>query len=203
MFVVEIEHEGPFPFEDLDEHLPLSKGILWRGEIALDVVGAPGIDEAWPAVDSDQLREAVRDSIGVRVHRNQESPSVLKLTVDPDIARFPALTQVGLSLEIELRRSEETVGTQHLPVPRLFASAAQWSMRTTHTRFHAETELNPIAAELVDDPVELAKWTLVVRGANRSMERLWDADSHWSGTITLPLAEALERAKTWDARAKR
>ncbi|MCB9915539.1 MAG: hypothetical protein H6828_10375 [Planctomycetes bacterium] len=150
----------------------------------VDVVAT--LDEALPPVTSAALEDAVRDSLRFigegRPH----------LRFEPDVARHPALAGVGLALEVELLRGDESLRTW-----RLDLDAQDWFALAAPG--HADPwrvvgwKLPELPQEALDDPELGASYSLRVRGTDRDALRLWGAHARWSGELTLPVS-AIPRA---------
>jgi hypothetical protein len=76
---------------------------LWSGVLAIPTRIVGSLEEAWPAVDSNLIRDSIKNALQLR-HRNGAGAHDLKwcLTFEPDFERSPWLEEVAVPLHVDV-----------------------------------------------------------------------------------------------------
>ena len=157
---------------------------LWKGELPIAVASVDTIDECLPPVAGAELDALVRQATSVQWWSSQAMPEPkAMLYVDIDPRKHPALSRIGVSLEIDVLRAGNVVESMHVCADR--SSALEREDAGT-CGYCAVTSLPP-KSEL--HGAELDLWQLRVRGTWKGLLSLWEADHWWQGEFTVPLAE--------------
>lgn len=175
---------------------PPADPVLWKGVLRLPVELTVDVDRAVVPVTSSSIESAVSASLGVGwdpvdpVEPREPRPL---LTLDPDMARFPVLREVGLSLEVSVLRDGTVMETVRFP-----ASSAEraYAWQSAHGGCDGYFDSKVLSTPPHDvSASELARWTLRVRGTDEGVLALWGCNSRWSGEVVIPLAMAIEQEK--------
>ncbi len=142
----------------------------WRGTIEMDVEIVATVAEAMPGRQDAELDRAVRAKLRIAL-----ADGSLTFT-EPLLYESEALAATAVSLEYELRRAEEVVHSRRLLGKDIWRAGTMWS-----------------SWEVPADPLELAQWTLRVRGIDEGVLRFARADHWWNGELVIALSELARR----------
>jgi hypothetical protein len=176
--------------------LDASSGLLWKAPWRVEVEIVPTVDDAIPPYRGDEIDAAVRESLSVLIDW-WDGAGHASVDLRRDTSRHPVLAHTALSLHIEVVAeglTRETLslvgGFDHDPVRDHFP----WldSVSSAALRY-----------ELASHPATQCGWFLRVSGTTNKVERLWDVTRRWSGTIEIPLDEAIRRGAELESARER
>jgi hypothetical protein len=192
--VVERGDAALFFLEADPEQLP-KPGILWGGELALDVEIVPSARNVVPPVTSPELDAAITAAIGIGFidQPNGDSERTAILVFEPSLAGKRLLETTALSLSIELRRDGRYVQFGRMVVTENSSSAAADRAGGSSPRRINVIGLPALSPACEQPGPARGGWTLVIRGTSAGIERAWGTRGRWAGTIEIPLEDAIER----------
>ena len=107
--------------------------------------------------------------------------------VASDLALFDrALDEIAFGLSVDLARDDSTVHIARVPPS---TEARYWPKSVSMS---GDDWIGVVDQGLMDDPEELSRWTLRIRGDGEMALRDWDRDKYWAGEFTVPLSDVLE-----------
>lgn len=159
---------------------------LWRGELELPVEACADVDEVLPPTSTPAQNTALMDSLrAFRSGGAADEDRTLMLQSGGENERFPALRGVGVSLEVELLHDAQVVEYTDMVVDQdMGFGDTKSGLRGYCNLFHFPVELDAPGADL-------SGWALRLRGRPDHLLQVWEADSWWSGTETIPLSQVL------------
>ncbi|HEX6885902.1 MAG TPA: hypothetical protein VF530_21185 [Planctomycetota bacterium] len=175
-----------------EEEKPAPPGVLWTGELALDVEVMATVDQAVPPASSPVLDEAVRRSISLAFDDWSRGRTAI-LVVDPDIRGDPGLAGLGLSLSIDVLLGSALRESVHLIPSTRDPLAGTNSVHATRNQPISFCALESPPPALERDPTAQAAWSVRVRGTSQQVWGLWEARRRWEGELWIPLSELIER----------
>lgn len=186
-FDVEVERRESL-LADPDDPPP---GMLWKGTITVPGELVDGFNQMAQPVDNEVVAEAVRDAVGAGFRRwGQDQRRVPFVVIDPDCAKYPMLETTGLDIKVEVLDGDEIIAESWLLAGDFDALALSSSIQTGKKRFYGSANLN-----VQDNNVNPANWVLRLSGQTDHIWLLWHAEQRWSGTITIPWAQAVEHER--------
>ena len=188
---------------DQDDGRNSSHDRAWEGRLEGRIEVVPTVDDAVPPIDSPALSVGVRRSIGLVAGKPfgpEGEQRHLWLHFDVDQRAHPELRTVGLSFEVDLMHAGQVVESEHIYVAFDDHNMNRNSVYGGLRPIFARTTFEDLPVEVLEDPAQWDGWSLRARGTNLGVLQLTHAPARWSGTVTLPVAEAFEteRARTED-----
>jgi hypothetical protein len=166
--------------------LEWSSGLLWSAPLRVEVEIVPTLDDAIPPYQDAEIDAAVRESVSVSFpHWAGDCDPHIDLL--RDTIRHPVLADVAVSLCIEVVRERNTRETLQLVGGLLNDPVIDCTPSLDSANSSA------LSCELESNPSAQRAWSLRVSGTTDRIERLWGATRRWSGTIEIPLDEAIRR----------
>jgi hypothetical protein len=165
---------GPFP----------PPGIVWRGPLHLRVTVVEDPDLAFHPVHNEALDEAIRR--GLRLgHSSKGGPAAPELTTvlsfKVDTKTEPSLATMAISLQVDVIRAGKLVNT--------YATASVRPPRTRSGILFCSIDLPCVPGRSLVNPALLDDFEVRVRGVRADVERLWDAESYWNGSLQFKLSD--------------
>jgi len=168
--------------------------LIWAGPLQMPATIVPSLDDAIPPIFSSFHDIAVRSSVGLafierQIHGEKCKAPVLVFEFDA-LARS-ILGSTALSLQIELRRSgilvewmNHLIGCPVQDAPGRVDSRGARSPQVTAPwlLLPKEFEAGPIGSE----------WSLLIRGTDRNILKVFDAKTWWKGETHISLRHARE-----------
>ncbi len=186
-FDVEVERGKSWLAGIYDEDEP-PPGLLWKGAITFPVELVDGFDQIAQPVDDELLAEAVRDAVGAGLRQwGEDRRQVPFVAIDPDCTRFPALERTGLDIKVELLDGDTVIAESWLLAGDFDVLALSSSIRSGAKRFYGSAKLDVPA-----ESANRAKWMLRLTGRADHISVLWHTEQRWSGSITIPWAQAVK-----------
>jgi hypothetical protein len=170
--------------------------LLWKGELAFDVLVVPDLEAAMPRAQDPSVDEAVRDSITVSFsnwHFNEIEKRTGLVVVDPDTLKYPLLRTTALSLKVDLLHGDEVVESRQL-VAKGFVIDSN-SVNRGPGGALAFCPFESLPAQFEQREADGGEWTLRVEGTMDNVLRLWQAEQVFRGVITIPVSEAIQRER--------
>ena len=161
---------------------------VWQGGYAMSVRPVDSIAEVMPASSLSIENDAVRSTLCVYLEGPDDgAASGLKLRVGGEYAKVPALKGLGISLKAELWFRERLIGT----LSTLLGEGI--TLQTFAESAHGMSKVLSLP-EGLPPPTQrnTSDWRLVITGQPEGLLCLWEANRWWSGTIKMPLSEAIE-----------
>lgn len=162
-------------------------GVLWRGDISFDLEIVKSLDKAMPPVNNPEIKEAIRQAIGVCVSPTKQAT----LTFDVGAASKPLLQSIAVSARVELCRNSQVMESKRLKIDHYRLWGEPYSIYADPPELFASEYLTAITAMEIEKG-EIEGWTLRITGTTKNLLRFWHAKHYWYGTIEIPLKEALE-----------
>ena len=166
-----------------------SERTLWNGMARIPIAAVDSVEECMPPASGPEIDAAVRRCLSLQYWSTQAEPTpkaTFYLLVDA--SKEPALSRVGVALELELLKTETVVEQLHVSA----TTNTTWE-RTPDSPvngFCSPTKL-PGRNRLVG--TELERWQVRVRGDWKDALAIWEADRWWKGEFTVPLSEIMDR----------
>lgn len=162
----------------------------------------PDARDSHPApVRSPPLKTAVAAPVELNLLRDENAPVSLplaSLVLDPDLALFPILRDVGLALEATVQRHGKAIEIASLSGSSLGPWRRVNSAYDECGHYSNAVGLNSAAIDVVDP--DLANGSLRIRGTDAGALAFWQRDVRWSGEIVMPLATAIEQEQARQAK---
>lgn len=191
VFDAQIERGEGFPERNASSAKP---GMVWTGLLAFDVEVVPTLEDAMPRVDSPKVNDAVRRSLGLRRWAYHGASGVM-LLFDADDAAAGLLATTALSMRVEVLRGEEVRAVQRLVANANNGQVSGHSVYDGPNPLFTWTYFTALQGGMLEDPAEMARWSLRVQGTSEDVLTLWHADKQWAGSFEIPLAEVIKQEK--------
>jgi len=172
---------------------------LWHGTMRLPVTPVGSVEEALPSTDDRKVTAAVKRTFYAYFIQGsqQASEPSLGVYVGGEHAEFPDLEGVAISVTVQLRHDGDVV--RELP---LIAS-----LTTLFTNYSdglvGRGSFEHTPPEFLVPGADLDDWDLNVVGVSKGVLLIWEADRWWSGTFSVPLADALRAGEGRNAKRRR
>jgi hypothetical protein len=167
---------------------------LWHGELTCTVDVVDTLDDAIPPQTAAAIDGEVREALSL-ARAGEDGSECDLLVFDPDRSPEAPFATLGFSLEIELLRAGvPKAGTTLVP----FGDEA-FCARSVHqgpAPTYAWGVPLHIPHEILDDPAELAEWSIRVSGGTAGILEQWDAATRWAGVLEIRLDELVHRERT-------
>ncbi len=196
------------PWDQERTECPPEPGVLWSGRLAYDIEIVESIADAIPGVSNEQLDQTIRAGVRVESHErkvNFKSQPYTFLAVDLCTTDDSQLHSTGISLSIGVLRDgiEQARPSMQVTRDRVRTSRNSKCSGSEFVLYDGVSTLG-IPSRVLEDAEELDRWSLSITGTTEGLLKMWDAETHWNGTLEIPLAEAVKRGRVWEeAEARR
>ena len=150
----------------------------WKGRLKVPIDAVGRAEDCLPAAFGAEIDAAVRESLHAGFQQGSVEPLVLGL--HHSVSTHPILAGVGLSLVVELLKDGQL--------------SEQTSLRAGGQDLASTCQLESIPRRFAEGP-DRDRWQLRIRGEPAGVLALWEAESYWTGELTIPLAELIERGR--------
>jgi hypothetical protein len=151
---------------------PTPTGIDHFGPIVVEVDAVEDFEEVLAPYDDSAFVKKL--ALGIHIQESERGQALLFF----DTSFCPV--DLGLSLELTLKRAGVAVETRAIAFPR--GSDAQGPIA-----------LAKLPAAALRDPKELARWWIELRGIQRGSVANWQAKRYWAGRAWVPLCELVRQ----------
>lgn len=168
--------------------------VHWTGEWTIAVETVQTVDEILRPTEDPLITSALRRALRLTCagHEDEEHGlHVPVLIIDPLPADRALFDDLALSLRLDLLRDGETKATYQLN-PRCPRTGKTDPWLEIGLGGAILDELQPC---LHATGVEPQRWTLVLTGTDRTVLTNWEAQSYWTGSLTIPVLEARDQER--------
>ncbi len=162
---------------------------LWQGRLERQIEAVASVADVLPPSTRPEDTDAIRSRLMAVWSRAPEESDQLVVFLYARYDEVPALRNLGVSLTVELWNGAQRIGSGDLVVR---------SRRTFTDAFDdcaGNVGLKGMPKEMRAEGFEATGWELRVRANPAGVPGIWDADRWWNGSLAIPLADALEKAK--------
>lgn len=167
-------------------------GTVWKGEIALDLEIVATLDEAVTPIDGGRMAAAISNAVGVaKAPWKDVFGDQLLIVFDANLQDDPRLASTVVSASAQIFRDGELKSEFPIHVARSDELLSANSVYPGPVQLFTFATIEEFPSTLIDDPDELARWSIRLTGTNSGVVDCKYATHYWNGVLEVGFDQAL------------